>query len=186
MKKSQYLALALSLSLSACVNRVDTVASKYELKSQIPINASNIVIAYDFNPYSKSLQADSLFSQALVQDLEKWGRKRLHPVAPSGVAQIKVRQASISKVPNVKYPEALEGCLDVMLSIIDNNGVGHAYAEAKIKQHVSAPPNMTDKEMATLKKVLITKLVDGLDAEMESVLVAKANPSYVGRNIQPR
>lgn len=173
-KNSHLLLLTLSLLISAC-DRVEDIDSKYEKKSQIPINAHSITVVQDFNVYSKTPESDQLFSKTLVQGIEKWAKVRLLPVSQDGVAQITVREASITKVPNTGNGDALEGSLKVMINFLDKNGVVLSYAEAKVRSTKNAPSNMSENESKTLMHALITQVIDALDKEIEAVIYDKIN-----------
>ena len=183
MRKTQYLALVLCLGVAAC-DRVSEEKSHYESKPQIPMNANSIVVSYDFNPYSKTEEADQFFSRTLIRDIEKWAKTRLRMSSPTGVVQISMRKATITGIPNMTNLEALEGNLDAVLNIINSNGSLVSYVEASVIQRLSAPPSMTDAEYDTLKKKLIIKLVDALDKEVETALYTKINNPYSGRVIK--
>ena len=170
-----YLAVALGLGLSACVDRVDSIRPKYETKSPIPINANAILVTQDFNPYPKPSNSDQLFSRTLVQNVEKWAKKRLYPLNQYGVAQLTIRDASFILIPNTQIPEAMEGHLDVVLSVLDDKKAVLSTTEARVRQKVSVPVGMTDDERKTLTQTLSTKLIDALDIEMEGLLAKTAN-----------
>ena len=173
MKKNVPLAIVLGLMLSACGSRIDTdVKPKYETKSQIPLNATAVLVKYDFNPTVKADRSDHLFSRILVQGVEKWVNARLRPAGQYGVAQVVVRDASVIDVPsNYQNPQKLEGRLDVVLSLVDTRGVMLAQGEAKVKQDIAAPNNMSETERKELTQVLAIKLTDALDAQMEDVIM---------------
>ena len=173
MKKNLALAIVLGLMLSACASRIDTdVKSKYETKSQIPLNVTAVLVQYDFNPTVKSDQSDYLFSRILVQGVEKWINARLRPAGQYGVAQIVVRDASVVGVAsNYQDPEKLEGRLDVIISLVDARGVVLAQGEAKVKQDITAPKNISETERKELTQVLSIKLTDALDVQMEDVIL---------------
>ena len=177
MKKSFTSTIVLGLMLSACASRVDTdIKSKYETKSQIPLNAASVLVRYDFNPTVKSDLSDHLFSRILVQRIENWVNTRLHPAGQYGVAQVVVRDASVIDVPsNYQDPQKLEGTLDVVLSLVGTHGVVLAQAEAKIKQDMSAPNNISQTERKELTQVIAIKLVDALDIQMEDIISKMSN-----------
>ncbi len=170
MKKKQYLVLLLSLGLSAC-NRVDSVKSHYEIKPPILLNANSISVTRDFNTHSRLSESDKLFSFALAQGVEKWTKVRLRACSKHGTAQVTIQDASIIELPNTRNPEEIVGRLDVVLSISNKAGVVLSVAEAKVRQKVLAPINVTESELKILMQSLITKLVDELDAEMEGILL---------------
>lgn len=171
-KQSCLLILALSLLATAC-NRVTDIDSKYEKKSQIPINANSITVVQDFNVYSKTPESDQLFSKTLVQGIEKWAKVRLLPVNQEGVAQITVREASITKIPDAGNGEALDGKLSVMINFLDKNGALLSYVEAKVATHKYAPSNMSDSEKKIIMHALITQLIDALDKEIEEAIFSR-------------
>jgi len=173
MKKNLPFAIVLGLMLSACGSRIDTdVKPKYETKSQMPLNASAVLVKYDFNPTVKSDRSDNLFSRILVQDVEKWVNARLRPAGQAGVAQVVVRDASVIDVPSsYQNPQKLEGKLDIILTLLDARGALITQGEAKVKQDIGAPKNMTEGERKELTKVLSIKLIDALDAQMEDVIM---------------
>ncbi len=172
--KSYLLLLTLSLLATAC-DRVSDIDSKYEKKSQIPINAHSITVVQDFNAYSKTAESDQLFSKTLVQGIEKWAKVRLLPVSQDGVAQITVREASITKIPDAGNGEALDGKLNVMINFLDKNGALLSYAEAKVATHKYAPSNMSDGEHKTIMHALITQLINALDKEIEEAIFSRFN-----------
>jgi len=171
MKNKLYLTIVLSLGLSACVERVDNIRPKYETKPPIPINANVILVAQDFDPYSKSPNSDQLFSKTLVQNVEKWAQKRLYPLNQHGTAQLTIRDASFILIPNIRVPEEMEGHLDVVLSTLSDKKAVLSTTEARVKQKVSVPVGMTDEGRKVLIQALTTKLIDALDVEMEELLL---------------
>jgi hypothetical protein len=171
MKNKLYLAVALGLGLSACVDRVDSIRPKYETKAPIPISANAILVTQDFNPYSKAPNSDQLFSRTLVQNVESWAKKRLYPLSQQGIAQLTIRDASFTLIPNTRIPEEMEGHLDVVLSILNDQKTVLSTTEARVKQKVSVPVGMTDEERKVLTQTLTTKLIDALDSEMEELLL---------------
>jgi hypothetical protein len=162
------LIIFMGLMLSACASRVDTdVKPKYETKSQIPLNANLVLVRYDFDPTVKRSGSDHLFSRTLTQSLEKWVNTRLHPTGQSGIAQITVRDASIIELPNYQNPEKLEGRLDVTISLVDRHGNVLGQAEAKVRREIEAPNN---RERQELTQILITRVIDALDEQMEEAI----------------
>ena len=174
MKNKLYLTIALSLGLSACVNRVDSIRPNYETKPPIPINANAILVAQDFDPYSKSPNSDQLFSKTLVQNIENWAKKRLYPLNQHDTAQLTIRDASFILIPNTQAPKEMEGHLDVVLLILNDKKTVISTTEARVKQRTSVPVGMTDDERKILTQNLATKLIDALDVEMEELLLKTA------------
>ena len=185
MKKTTYAALVFSLFVSAC-DRVDTIKPQYEAKSQLPINANSIVVSYEFNPEAKSRDSDQFFSKAMVRDVERWAKTRFHLMSSEGVAKLTIREATISVLPDMHNVNKLEGRLDVMLSILGQNGAVYSYSEAKVIQTIPVPTGMSEEEYSKSKQVLNTKLIDGLDKEIEASffkMMGNASPSF-GKQIK--
>ena len=182
MRKELYLLLILSVSMAACVSRVENIKPQYETKSQVPMDVNSITVVQKFNPYSKTPESDQLFSKTLVQHVEKWAQHRILPISPYGVAQITVKEASIIERPNSQNLQELEGRLDVVLTLLDKNGTALSSAEASIRRNKPALSNMTEEEHKAFTQVLIAQLVDSLDKEMEEILFKKLNTAKNLRN----
>ena len=183
MRKKSYLSLLiLSVSMAACISRVENIKPQYETKSQIPMNVNSITVVQKFNPYSKTPESDQLFSKTLVQNVEKWAKHRILPISPYGIAQITVKEASIIELPNSQNLQELEGRLDVVVTLIDKNGTTLSSAEASIRRNKPALQNLTEEEHKAFTQVLIAQLVDALDKEMEDILFKKLNTAKNLRN----
>ncbi len=66
MKKLIYVVLALSLFVSAC-DCVENTKPQYEAESQLPLDASSLVVLSDFNPDEEPRNSDQFFSRTMVR-----------------------------------------------------------------------------------------------------------------------
>ncbi|MBY0280698.1 MAG: hypothetical protein K2W94_00885 [Alphaproteobacteria bacterium] len=128
---------------------------------------SNIILTQRL----KLLGHDHLFSRTLTQGVEQWVNARLRPAGQFGIAQVKVRDASIIELPDYQTPEKFEGRLDVKISLIDQRGVVITQAEAKVKRTRIAPRNITEEERRDLTKVITTEVINDLDKQMEEAIL---------------
>lgn len=170
MKKSKYFLLILSLGLSAC-SRVDNLDSRYEKKFQIPVNANSISVTHALNPNSHLSKSDNKYAHALVEDVEKWAAVRLRPAGLSNTVEIVIQETSISELPNKQNPKELQGRLVAMISLISNTGNVLAATETKVTQKLGIPDSPTISELKTLKQTLATRLIDGLDTNVEDSIL---------------
>lgn len=179
--KKNFLVLLLGIILAACTSRIDTdVKSTYESKSQIPLNASSVLVKYDFNPTVKTPKTDHLFSRSLTQGLERWVNARLRPAGQFGVAQVTVRDASILELPDYQNPDKFEGRLDAIISLVDARGTVIAQAETKVKREKPAPRNISEEERHDLTNVVVTEVINAFDKQMEEAILkmTSAAPIY--------
>ncbi|MCW5729539.1 MAG: hypothetical protein KIT20_02180 [Alphaproteobacteria bacterium] len=147
-------------------------------REPIRLDVASVEIVNEYVPPLSAPNVEHTFPVSIAVAAERWGRERILPAGPQGVARIVVRDASareagLKRTGGVRglfttdQSERYDARVEVTVEVRGAAGNRSGYASATAQRSRTVAENLTLNEREQLQFELVEALMKDLDSELE-------------------
>jgi hypothetical protein len=181
--------VCLSLLLAACAptpNMPAPVGLAYLANKPIRLNVARVEVIKKYKSSSTAPHVENDFPVPPVAMIQQWVQDRLQPVGKTGHAVVTIEDASVVEVPlkgtkgfkgmfTTDQSEQYDAKMSVKIEVFDEFGTVQGFAYARAQASRSVAENFTLGQRRKVWIVMMEKLMNTLDEELDRNVKAYLN-----------